>query len=415
MANTTLTADIIAKAALPILENELGPLGTLYRAPEEEFSKNINGFKVGDTVNIRRPADFTIRSGAVMDTQDVIEGKVALAVDQQKGVDFQFTSSDLTLKIEDLAERVLRPAMSSLINDIARDVFAEFYFGVYNWAGTPGQTINSFADFYKGPERLNEMAVPMENRHAVLSPADHAGMLGSLTGLFIESDARSAFRRGMLGPVGGVTTWMSQVVPTHTNGTPDNTTPVVDGAAQNVTYDTAKNTWKQDLITDGWDPTSAVLKKGTVFTIANVNMVNPKTKVSTGILQQFTVMADVTTAASAANDTTISISPPIITSGPHQTVDAAPADNAAITLAGAASTAYKQNLVYHRNAMALAMVPMELPSGSTNPSRRSRNGISVRVIPVYDGVNDVNKWRLDVLYGRKLVDPRLATRLSGTA
>ena len=38
-----------------------------------------------------------------------------------------------------------------------------------------------------------------------------------------------------------------------------------------------------------------------------------------------------------------------------------------------------------------------------------------RVIPVYDGINDVSKWRLGLLYGRKLIDPRLATRLSGTA
>jgi len=72
-------------------------------------------------------------------------------------------------------------------------------------------------------------------------------------------------------------------------------------------------------------------------------------------------------------------------------------------------------MLFHKNAMSLAVVPMELPQGATNPSRQSRNGISVRVIPVYDGVSDVSKWRLDLLYGRKLIDPRLLTRLSGTA
>jgi hypothetical protein len=39
----------------------------------------------------------------------------------------------------------------------------------------------------------------------------------------------------------------------------------------------------------------------------------------------------------------------------------------------------------------------------------------VRVIPYYDGPNDVSNWRLDVLYGVKTVDRRLATRLSGSA
>ena len=87
MANTTLTASVVAKAALAILDNELGWLKKLYRAHESEFSNRVNGYKIGDTVSIRRPADFTVRSGATMDLQDVIEGKTTLTIDQQIGVD----------------------------------------------------------------------------------------------------------------------------------------------------------------------------------------------------------------------------------------------------------------------------------------------------------------------------------------
>ena len=90
-------------------------------------------------------------------------------------------------------------------------------------------------------------------------------------------------------------------------------------------------------------------------------------------------------------------------------------DGLTITPVGTASTAYRQNLFFHKNAMALAIVPMEIPQGANNVSRRTRNGISVRVIPVYDGVNDKSKWRLDMLYGRKLIDPRLAVRVTATA
>ena len=126
-------------------------------------------------------------------------------------------------------------------------------------------------------------------------------------------------------------------------------------------------------------------------------------------------MADVTTNANASNDTNLTISPPIITSGPHQTVTySGNMDGSAITMKGTASTAYKQNLVYHKNAFALAVVPLELPQGAYGAARRSYKGLSARVIPVYDGINDVSKWRLDILYGRKCIDPRLATRLSGT-
>lgn len=412
MANTSLTASVIAKEALVILENELGVLKRMYRAHESEFSNTVNGYKVGDTISIRRPADFTVRSGAALSTQDVIEGKTTLTIDQQIGVDFKFTSSELTLQIGELSERVMRPAMSSIINYMTNDLLTQMYLATYNWVGTPGNTVDSFADFAKAPERLDLISVPQDGRAAAFSPTDYWGMVGSQTALYVNNIANDAFRRGEMGMIGGVDTLMSQVVPTHTVG-PLGGTPLVNGAAQNVTYDTAKNTWSQSLITDGWTAAAANrLKAGDVFTIANVFMVNPKTKASTGVLQQFVVNADVN--SDAGGNLTANISPPIITSGPHQTVNAAPADNAALTIVGSANTGYRQNLVFHKNAMALAMVPMEMPQAAYNGARESYKGMSVRVIPGYNISTDESTWRLDLLYGRKMIDPRLATRLSGT-
>ena len=413
MPNTTLTADVIAKESLVLLENQLGVLDTFYRPLEEEYSDTVNGYKKGATVSVRRPADFTVRSNATLSSQDVIEGKVTFTVDQIRGIDFEFSSTDLTLSVSKMSERVLKPAMSNLVNAITQDCMNTFYPAVYNWVGQSGQVVNSFDDFYKSAERLNEMAVPEDNRYAVLSPRDHAGMLGSLTGLYISNDARGAYRQGNLGQVGGIETMMSQVVPTHVNGTAAGT-PLIRGAANSVSYDTAKNTWTMSLSTDGWSA-SGTLTAGTVFTIDGVFMVNPKTKASTGILQQFVITTAATANATPANETLLTVSPPIITSGPHQTVSAIPADNATITVVGAASASNRTNLVYHKNAFALAMVPMELPQGAYGAARQSYKGISVRVIPVYDGTNDISKWRLDVLYGRRCIDPRLATRLTGTA
>lgn len=415
MANTTLTADIIAKEALLVMENELGVMKTFHKAHESEFSSKVNGYKIGETLSIRRPADFTVRSGATLSTQDVVEGKVALTIDQQKGVDFQFSSTDLTLKVSDLSERVIAPAMTNLINEIAKDCLEQFYRGVYNWVGTPGQTINSFTDFAKGPERLDELAAPNGMRCAALSPTDHWAVVGSQTSLLNDRLVGSAYRSGSLGNIGGLDTYMSQVMPTHTTGTHSTgSTPLVNAASQEVTYDTAKDSWSQSLITDGWANSTAVLKAGDVITIAGVNMVNPKTKADTGILQQFVVTADA--SSDGSGNATLTISPPMISaSGPHKTVAAAAADNAAITVLGSEDTGYRQNLMYHKNAFACAMVPMEMPQAAYNGSRQTYKDMSVRVIPIYDGTNDISKWRLDVLYGRKLIDPRIATRVSGTA
>ena len=414
MSNTTLTADIVGKAALAIVENQLGWVNQLYRAPEEEFSKNVNGYKVGDTISIRRPADFTVRTGPTLDTKDVIEGKTTLTIDQQIGVDFQFSSTDLTLNISDLSERVIKPAMMTIVNHMASDLATQMYQGFYNWAGTAGQKINSFADFAQGPERLDELAVPTDGRIALLSPSDHWALVGSQTTLNNAGMVSESFRKGLLGEVGGCFTYMSQLTPTHVTGSRDNTTPLTDGNSQEVTYDTAKNTWTQSLITDGWD-SSATITKGDVFTIDGVYMVNPRTKASTGILQQFVVTANTTANETTSNDTTLTISPPIIVAGPHQTVTySGNFDGRTITNVGTASTSYKQNMVFHKNAMALAVVPMEMPQAAYGGSRQSYKGISVRVIPIYDGTNDISKWRLDMLYGRRLIDPRIGTRLSGS-
>ena len=414
MSNTQLVADVVAKIGLPMLENELGWVSkSLYRAHEDEYGNNVNGYKKGASIRIRRPADFTMRSGANVSTQDVIEGYTTLTVDQQVGVDFNISGLDLTLKDTDRNARIIKPAMSAIANGIAADVATVMYRGAYNWVGTAGNTIDSFADFAVGAARMDLMAIPQDERFALLSPTDYWGLLGSQTALYINGPAQEAYRKGELGMIGGIDTMMSQVTPSHTCGTRDNTTPFIKGATQEVTYDTAKNTWTQSLLTDGHDA-SVTIKAGDVFTIANVYSVNPKTKVSTGVLQQFVVTADVTAQATTTNTTTLTIAPPIIISGPHQTVNSSPADDAAMTFVGTASTAYRQNLFYHKNCLALACVPMEMPDGATGGSRQTYKGFSMRVQPYYDGATDTNKWRIDVLYGRALIDPRLIVRVSGT-
>lgn len=411
MADTLLTTDVIAKEALLILKNNCVMPKLVYRAYESEFSGTVNGYRKGSTISVRRPAQYTLRSGRVVDIQDTVEGKVGITVDQQHGVDVDFTHVDLTLNIDQLSERVIKPAMRKIINKVDQDC-ASLYKDVWNWVGTPGQTINSFGDFYAGAIRLNNGAVPEDDRMGYMSPIDFGGMVANQTGLYMQDVAKNAYRNAKLGEIGGVDTYMSQNVQTHTVGAHSGT-PLVDGAAQNVTYDTVKDTFTQTLITDGWTA-SVDLKKGDVFTLDGVFAVNPETKATLSYLQQFVITADVTTNASAAADTNLTISPPIITSGAFQTVSAAPANNAPITYLGTASTGYSQNLIFHKNAFALCMVPLEKPTNE-DVSVQTADGLSVRVWRGADIINDRSIFRLDVLYGVKTLDGRLATRLSGAA
>lgn len=414
MANSVLTTSLVAKEALAILKNNCVMANLVHRAHENEFDKRVNGYTPGDTISIRRPADFTVRDGATASVQDVTEGSTSITIDKQKGIDFSFTSADLTLKIEDLSERVLKPAMIQLANQVDRDLMA-LYYTVPNLVGTAGQVVNAYTDFAKAPERMDELAVPMANRSAVLSPADNWGLLGSQTSLYMSDVAKGAYRSASLGEIGGVETFQAQNIPTHTVGVATGT-PLVNGGSQTSTYATVKTTMTQTLNTDGWtNSTTGILKAGDVFTIAGVYAVNPVTKATLPFLRQFTVMADADSGASTG-PAALTIYPAIITSGAFQNCSAAPADNAAITVqTGTGGTGYRQNLVLHKNAFALAMVPMVSPPGAVDVARQSIDGMSVRVIPYYTGSSDVSAWRLDILYGVKAIDPRLAVRLYGTA
>lgn len=415
MPNNIITPSKVAKEALLILENNLVMPKLMYRGYEDEFTNAQNGYKTGASVSIRRPADFTVRKGATAQVQNVEEGNINVTVDQQIGCDFKFSSSELTLDIGELSERVIKPQLVQVANEIDRYCLS-LYTSVPNWVGTPGETINSFDDYYLGQERLNEFAVPVNDRSTVLSPSDQGGMLGSQTALYIQGPAGDAYRNAKLGMIGGADTYMAQNVATHTVGVATGT-PKVNGANQDTTYDLVKgsNTWSQTLNTDGWtNSTTGILKAGDIFTIAGVYAVNPVTKAVLPFLRQFAVIADADSGASTG-PAALTISPPIIIDGAQKTCSAAPANDADITVLGTGGTGYRQNLAFHKNAFAFVSVPMELPSGAVNPSRQTYKGINVRVIPFYDGINDVNTWRLDVLYGARLLDGRLATRQSGKA
>lgn len=415
MANSIITPSMVAPMALANLENELVVGNLVYRDLESEFEESY----IGNTISIRRPLQYTVRTTSVASVQDSTEGKTTMVVDQIAGVDVQFSSTELTLDIKQFSERYVKPAMIRIANQIDSTAFTEFYKRTNNWVGTPGQTLNSATDFFKGPERLDELAVPQDNRVAILSPADYWGMVGGFSGgnsgFFQQDVTKTALQKAKLPMLGNVDAYMSQNVATHTNGAHGGT-PLVRGASQNVTYSSVKDTayLSQTFQTDGWS-TSVVLKAGDVFTIDGVYDVNPVTKATLPHLKQFTLISDVTTNGTSSNATELTIAPAIISSGAYQNVSAAPANDAPINYLGTASTGYRQNLVFHKNAFALACVPMVLPSGAVNPARYTKNGFSIRVIPVYDGTNDLNMWRFDVLYGIRAIDPRLSTRLSGTS
>lgn len=412
MPNTIITPTVIAKEALMQLENNLVMGNRVHR----EYRKEYDG-STGPTVSIRKPVKFYTADGATRVNQDVEEATTSISVDQRKHVSWKFATQDLTLSIEEYSERYIKPAMITLANTVDKSLFS-LYSAVSNSVGTPGTTPADFAAVGSAAQRLDEMAVGMDSRALMLTPSAGYAIAGNqLTLDSVGGMGRTAYQDAEIGRIAKFDTYAVQNIANHTVGAWGGT-PLVNGAAQNVTY--AASTaggLSQTIVTDGWTVSTAVLKAGDVITFAGVFAVNPVPgegvtgKTVMPYLKQFTVLADVT--SNGSGQATLTISPAIITSGPQQTVSAAPADNAAITVRGTASTAYPQNLAFHKNAFALVTVPLEMPDGASFKARESANGLSVRVIKDYDINNDEDVIRLDILYGRKAIYPELAARLWG--
>jgi hypothetical protein len=371
--------------------------------------------KNGETIRLARPIRGQVREGATMVAQDITEGRETLAIVGQIGADLEFTSRDLTLSVDMFAERIIKPQMSALANYIDIKIMTELANKTPNWVGTPGQTINSYADLAPAPQRLDDQSVPRQGRVAILSPADYWGMVPTLAGQYNAGLNNTALTQAKLPMMGGLDMYMSQNVTTHTNGTWSGSTPVaeIDNGTLSTTYLASKDTYTMTIHIDGLTANTGTCLVGDVFTIENVYAVNPVTGETLDFLREFTVRTSVT--ADGTGDADLVISPPIITSGPYKTCSAAAVDGANITLKGSVNTGYRQNLVFHPDAVTLAIPRMIKPQGAAWCENRSYKGLNLRLTQGYDMVNDVPQWRFDMLYALKAHQPWLSTRVSGAS
>jgi hypothetical protein len=399
MSNSILTIDMITRKALEILENNLVITRNVNRQYDDSFA--VEGAKIGSTLRIRLPDRALVTDGAALQVQDDNEQFTTLTVNNQKHIGVNFTSAELTMQLDDFAERVLKPRISQLASSIDADV-ANSYKYIGNTVGTPGATPSTSLVLLQAQQKLNENAAVMNPRYATVNPAANAGLVEGLKGLFNPQDTISKqFKNGMMGT--GVLGYdeinMSQSIKQFTTGTraaTGNTT----GAA--VTTEGASTL----TLTVGSGET---IVAGDVFTIADCFSVNPQTRESTGSLFQFVALASTTSTTTA----TVTVAPMYSAANALATMNVLPSTSKAVVFVGAASSQYAQNLVYHKDAITFATADLLLPQGVDMAARAVHNGISLRVVRQYDINNDRMPCRIDVLYGYSVIRPQMAVRMWG--
>lgn len=401
MANTILTINMITREAVRLWKNTNAFIQHIDQQYDDSFAKT--GAKIGTTLRIRLPNDYTVRTGPAAQVQDTAETSTTLVLAMQKGVDVSFSTVDRTMSLDDYSKRVLAPMVNNLAGAVAADVMSGVEGGISNIVSNldgGGNIIAPVAQTWlQAGAVLDLKSAPTLNRKVIADPITMSRTVSSLAGLFNPSGIISEqYKSGKMGMALGYDWYSDQTVIKHTNGT-FSAGGTVNGATQSG-------------LTIALNAITGTLVAGDIITFAGVNAVNRITKVTTGELAQFVVTANVLTGG-----TNVSIYPALI--GPsggqsvqYQTVDALPANAAVMALAlsdGPQGTTFRKNFVFAPEAVTLATADLEMPEkGVVESAREAYDGVSMRMITAYNIATDQLITRLDVLYGYLWVRPEWA-------
>lgn len=408
MANSLLTINMITREAIRLFINENAFIRHVDRQYDDSFA--VSGAKIGTTLRIRLPNDFTVTTGPALSAQDTAEQSITLPLATQKHVDVSYSTVDRTMSLDDFSRRVLAPMVNNLAGAVAADVMTGVEGGVSNFVANTDQNgviqAPIAATWLSAGALMDINSAPRGNRMLVLDPLTMARTVASLSGLFNPSRAIAGqYESGQMQEALGFDWHMDQTVIKHTTsgytgtGAPATVAGTVVGANQTGLIILC------NALAGG-------LNQGDIITFAGTNLVNRVTKVGEGQLRQFVVTAPV-----AANGISINIYPALIPGGvgyvsatgagavQYQTVDFSPINGANISVVTLASSIYRKNVAYVPEAIALATADLEMPKGVHEVAREEFDGVSMRMLTDYYTPTDQMITRLDVLYGYVFIRP----------
>lgn len=415
MSNTLSVIDMVAREAQRVAHEKLKFLGTIRRDYDDSYAKS--GAKIGDSLRIRNPNQYTRRQGSrIMNAQDTKETTQTITASTQDGVDIKFNSAELSLSIDRLSELYIEPAVSVLASGIEGDVLTDVSKKVYQLTGTAGTTVGTSGDISaitSARAKLNQQLAPSDNRYVQFDSVTMGSIVNGNKSLFHDgAQVKEAFREGFYSRNAMADWYENEKTYTHTNGSDADVAWAVDDVTRLAAADADVNTPITVLNFDAMG--TAAPSVGTVFTIAGLYDCHPETKQKYSHLKQLTVTAVGTVAS---NQTDITFDPPIYVAGARQnawtaTGAAAELEDDVTVMFGSASGVYRQNLMYHKEAFAFVTADLPIMDDAHKCVRRVQDGLSMRVWQGSDIRNDELLIRIDILYGWKALRPEWACRIS---
>ena len=401
MANTLspYNPTFYAAEALILLQNALGMANRVYRGYEAERK----GYNLGETVQVRKPSDFSVTSAPSSSTNDPYTTSQTITINQWNQVKFALTDKELTQSGSRVIEEHIQPAAYALANQVDTDLMSE-YVNIPWYVGC-SSTPTAVADLTLPRKVLVDNAgkqVDMDDGkiHCAVSPNFEQNLLASThfhSATLVGGTAnQDALMKGHLGTRFGIEFFRSHNVQQHTSGT------VITAGNDNVlALNGAHTQGATSLSLDGGNG-SETMVAGDSFVIAG----NSQRYVVTG-----------TETLSTGANTAVAIFPALV---------ADYSDNAAVTFAVSTTEshatgrddntdAFYGNMLFHENAFGLVVVPLpEIGDGAVDNLSTvtdDQTGLSIRSRMAYDDDNAKVKVTLDILYGVKTLEPNLAVRI----
>ena len=371
-SNTLITPQMVARAALARLRNNLVYVGLMHRDYSSDFAN-----RVGDTVNVRVPATLTAAKFTTsITTQDTTESYVAVKLNKIADVSVVITAKEWALSLQDFEDQIVGPAADALAQMIDVDAASTIFGNAGSTVSCLSATISTLANIADISKYLDVNKTPNKDRNLVMSPY-HKYRYGLVENLAKASYAgdNEMLRKADLGPVFGMQTFMDQNTPVSTAATSGTATGTIKVAS-------SSDSGEVDL-TEGSGAT-ATLKIGDGFVYVDAD--------GFGTLYRFT--QDVTLSGSALASMTVS-----------------PAFPAGISATTCYIVRNGSSLAFHKDAAAFVTRPLEVPQGAAKAYVASADNFSIRVVFDYDPTYKRDTISFDVLYGVKMLRTTLAVRL----
>lgn len=426
-----------ANESIAILIENMVAANLVHRDFEMEFQK------FGDTVNTRKPREFSAKRKGVNDAvtvQAAAADNVAVVLNQHVHVSFLIKDGEESKSFKDLITEYLHPAAIAMARSVDQIVLGQVYQFLENSAGTLGGLTTTNGPQYITNTRkvMNNNKVPMDGRNLVITSNTEATLLQN--SIFIQAntvgDMGGAMAEASLGRKFGYDLWLDQNMSSIPSQALIGTTVLNAG---NITAgSTALTTASTQVVAGSWVsingiPYHVVASSATTITLeyglrenvlgteavkpygqAQINQDVSPTGYAVGWTKEILIDTLTGNGPSVGQLVTFGIDTTrytiIETDGSTSILLDRPLD-VALTAEEVVNLGPSgdYNFAFHRNAVSLVIRPLAMPRAGTGAlsGLANFNGVAMRTVITYDGNAQGHLVTLDFLAGIKVLDSHL--------